>query len=233
MFDGDLGRTVYAADRAIALSRKAGDAYLLPFVRAARALALGYAGESEQACLELESARTSLDHHTSPLWLAYYDYVAGEIRLETAPREAQPFLLRSLDTARRAGNHFMLATAGLSALSCAARLGDRVDLGDFAAPIDHWQRVGSWSQQWIAVRTLIEMLTRLHRDEAAAVLHGALSSAEKAPPIVGADAGRMAEAEATLRARLGDENFSRLDADGRALSDEDAIAFALKIVNGG
>ncbi len=150
--------------------------------------------------MELESARTSLGPHTSPVWRAYYDYVAGEIRLETAPREAQPFLLRSLDTARRAGNHGMQAIAGLSALSCAARLGEPVDLGDFAELIDHWQRIGSWSQQWITVRTLVEMLTRLGRDEAAAVLHGALIGRETAPPIVGADAGRMAAAEATLRA---------------------------------
>ena len=77
------------------------------------------------------------------------------------------------------------------------------------------------------------MLTRLERDEAAAVLHGALVSSEKAPPIVGADTARMAEAEATLRNRLGEELFNRLHADGRALSDEDAIAFALQTVRGG
>ena len=233
LVDGNPGRAADSADRAIALSRQGGDTYLLTYVRAARALTLGYAGEREQACLELESARTSLGPHTSPVWRAYYDYVAGEIRLETAPREAQPFLLRSLDTARRAGNHGVQAVAGLSALSCAARLGEPVDLGDFAELIDHWQRIGSWSQQWITVRTLVEMLTRLGRDEAAAVLHGALIGRETAPPIVGADAGRMAVAEATLRGRLGEEHFTRLHADGRALSDEDAIAFALKTVQPG
>ena len=36
-----------------------------------------------------------------------------------------------------------------------------------------------------------------------------------------------------LRKRLGEGHFNRLHADGRALSDEDAIAFALQTVRGG
>jgi predicted ATPase/DNA-binding SARP family transcriptional activator len=227
---GDPARAVLDADQVIGLSRLAGDTHLLAFAHAYRALALGYIGEIDQACCELESVRPGLARHNGPSCLAYHDYVAGEIRLEVSPDEAQPFLLRSLDGSRRAGNHFLLGVARLSALSCATRLGQPVALGTFTELFDHWQHIGSWPQQWIAMRALIEMLTRLGHDKAGAVLLGALNGSEKAPPIFGGDAVRLADTAAILRKRLGGQRLARLQAEGAALSDEEAIAFALAAI---
>ena len=198
--DGNPGRAADSAGRAIALSRQAGDTYLLTYVRAASRPRPSATPESVSKPAwnwsrpaprsVLTPARCGVRTTTMSPGRSGWKPPRGKLSPSSCGASTPPAGPATTP---------VQAIAGLSALSCAARLGEPVDLGDFAELIDHWQRIGSWSQQWIAVRTLVEMLTRLGRDEAAAVLHGALIGRETAPPIVGADAGRMAQAESTLR----------------------------------
>ena len=154
-------------------------------------------------------------------------YVAGEIRVETSPAEALPSLERSRDRARRAGNRFITGIAGVSALSCAARLGEPATaLSGFGELLDIFHRGGSWPQLWTTVRTLVETLVTLERYEEAAVIHGALAASPTAPPARGADAARLVDAVAALRHALGDERFARHEADGAALGDNAAVVYA-------
>lgn len=51
--------------------------------------------------------------------MAYY--MAGEIRLDTAPTDAARLLERSVELAARTGNRFNVGTAGLSLLGVHAR----------------------------------------------------------------------------------------------------------------
>jgi len=228
---GNVERALACSERVIALARLAGDSTLEAYGFADRAMAYGYAGNLDQAQTELAAALALLRSSDNPSCRAFCDYIAGEMRLEAAPREALPFLRRSRDVARRTGNRFLAGIAGLSALSCAARLGDPdATLGGYAELIDHWHRMGAWTQLWTTIRTLIETLTRLECDEPAAVLHGALSATTSASPIIGADAERMAQATATLRERLGQERFTRLHGQGAGLDDERAVAYALNTV---
>jgi hypothetical protein len=46
------------------------------------------------------------------------------------------------------------------------------------------------------------------------------------------EAGRIAEAVATMRSRLGDERFETLRVKGAALCDSEAVVFALECVGG-
>jgi hypothetical protein len=96
--------------------------------------------------------------------------------------------------------------------------------------IDHWHRAGAWNMQWATLRTLIELLARLGRDTEATLLYGAMLSSTTAPPVAGADAGRIASAVQALRLRLGDERFEALRMEGAALSDNEAVAVALSCV---
>ncbi|MGF1596521.1 MAG: hypothetical protein ACFCVK_06250 [Acidimicrobiales bacterium] len=124
--------------------------------------------------------------------------------------------------------------AGVSAISCEARAGDpEKALGQYADLIDHWHRAGAWNMQWITLRTLIELLARLGRDVEAARLYGAMTASATAPPVAGSDATRIAEAVATMRSRLGDEQFEVVRAEGSALSDGEAVRYALGCVGRG
>jgi hypothetical protein len=123
----------------------------------------------------------------------------------------------------------LYAIAGLSSVSCAARLGDPSEgLAEFGELIDHFHRTGSWAQQWTTIRMLIETLVRLDAAEPAAVLYGALTASETAPPVVGADVARMAEAVRAMRSRLGAGRLAALQAEGAGMGDDDVIAHALR-----
>ena len=112
-------------------------------------------------------------------------------------------------------------------MSCAARLGDPAPaLSGYEELLDYFERTGSRAQQWTTIRTLIETLTRLARDEPAAMLHGALTASKSALPIIGPDATRLDQAATTLEARLGHDRFEQLTANGAALGDDAAIAYA-------
>ena len=228
---GHYERALACRDQAMALARVAGDVVHEAHAHAVGALALGYLGKADNAADELAVAAQLLATCDNPTTRALCDYVAGENRLDLAPREAIAFLQRSRDTARQVGNRFIASVAGLSAVSSAARLGDPTDiLGDYAELIEYFHRAGAWTQLWTTIRTLIETLTRLGRDEPAALLYGALCATGTGAPVTGADAVRLNEAATTLRARLGDEAFTRLQGEGAALGDEPAADYALRLV---
>jgi hypothetical protein len=167
----------------------------------------------------------------NPTTRAFADYVAGELRVEVAPGDAIPLLRRSRDTARAVGNRFVAGIAGLSAVSCEARTGDPAGvLDEYAELLEHFHRAGTWGQLWTAIRALIQSLDRAGRPEPAALLSGALSATTRATPIIGADAARLAEVTAGLRVRLGDAESERLAAEGAAMDDEEAVAYALRAV---
>lgn len=109
--------------RSIELAQQIGDRCHEARERAARALVLGYQGLPARARAELESANTLLSVEENPTVRAFADYVAGEVLLDDAPQDALPALRRAHGSARRIGNRYLAAIAGLSAVSCAARLG--------------------------------------------------------------------------------------------------------------
>jgi predicted ATPase/DNA-binding SARP family transcriptional activator len=218
--------------RAQELARIAGDPYHEVFEQARGALALGYLGRRDEAAAEVAAAvrRAGENGATGPAITAFCDYTAGEILVEDDPSAALPLLRTSLVAARASGSRFLAGIAGVSALTCAARLGDPADsLGDYADLVDHWHRTGAWLQLWTTLRTLILALARAGGEEDAAVLHGALMVSGRAGPVVGADATRLDEAVLDLRARLG-ERFEELHDRGKALDDEQAVAYVRSCV---
>ena len=69
---------------------------------------------------------------------------------------------------------------------------------DFLSVLDHWERVGDWSQQWIALRYVVRLLARVDAAEAAVTLHAALGASGRPSPLDAARLGRV----------LGDERYA-------------------------
>ena len=77
---------------------------------------------------------------------------------------------------------------------------------EFLDVLDHWDRVGDWTQQWLNLRYITRLLARLGADDDARVLHRCLLAAGKPSPlhdvgpidVVGAP---MSGADAVARAR--------------------------------
>ena len=229
MMSGNYERTLVCQQHALELARLVGDTTHQAREHAARALALGYLGQLNTAHAELAAATNLATTAGNPTVQAFCDYVAGELRIDTAPTEALPLFERARSISRLIGNRYLSAIAGVSAVSCAARIGDPARaLDGYGELLNYFERTGSRAQQWTTIRTLIETLTRLGRDEPAAILHGALTASPSAPPLIGQDAIRMHEAASTLAARLGQDHFEHLAARGACLGDGAAIAYALR-----
>ncbi len=186
VFPGHYQQALAAYDRAIELARLVGDDYVLIYNLVNRPIILAYDGRVDEAIAASEALAAVLAAQRNPTLLAFADYANGEIRLDRAPAEALPYLRRAAAAARRIGNRFIAGVAGLSAASCEARIGAPARaLGQYGELIDHWHRTGAWNQQWITLRTLIELFARLGRDTDAAVLFGALTasgSQMRSPP---------------------------------------------------
>ena len=81
---------------------------------------------------------------------------------------------------------------------------------DFIEVIDHWDRVGDWSQQWLNLRYVTRFLNRVGAEDDAVALHRALLRA-----------GKQSALSATQTATLGDmpgDGLSGADAVVRARS---------------
>ena len=101
-------------------------------------------------------------------------------------------------------------------------------LAGFGPLIDHWHGFGAWTQLWIAVRALIETLSRLGRHGDVAVLLGALEASPRAPRAFGADSARADAVARGARTALGPA-FETLRAKGAALGDQEAVALARRL----
>jgi len=88
--------------------------------------------------------------------------------------------------------------------------------------LDHWDRVGDWSQQWLNLRYVTRFLVRVGAVEDAAALHHALVAAGRLSPLEAADvdAPDTSEAlsgpEAVARARSSLGRTAEASADDRA-----------------
>lgn len=225
-FEGRHDEAVAHYRVASARAKAGGDAFAELLFAADAALASGYAGD-ERAAAAADEVCARAASLGAPLLIGWAHYVAGEVRLEHAPSEALPHFHHAVQILRGVGDRFTAAAAGLSATSIEVRLGDPSRaLADLAELVDEWHRAGSWSQTWITIRLCVEVFERLDAHEAAAQLLGGMKASATAGPIHGADADRLASAEATLRSRLGDARYHALAARGAALGDDGAIALA-------
>lgn len=209
------------------LAMRAGDITQAAREAGARALTLGYLERTDDARTELEEARTLAARAENPTIEAFCEYVAGELVIESEPHDALPRLSRARAAARMLGNRYLAAIAGISAVSCATRIGEPIEaLADYAELLDYFERTGSVTQEWTVVRSLIETLTNLDQLHDAAMLLGALEASTTAAPLIGRDAKRIRQLRAVLRRRLGTPKFEEATARGAALGDEQALAAA-------
>jgi hypothetical protein len=72
---------------------------------------------------------------------------------------------------------------GIALMEATATRGVHADPAEAAAALvrvlDHWDRAGDWTQQWLNLRYVVRLLVRLGAEQDAAVLHHCLLAAGK------------------------------------------------------
>jgi predicted ATPase/DNA-binding SARP family transcriptional activator len=112
------------------------------------------------------------------------DYAMGLVLKKSQPDRALALFDEAAELAASAHNFWWHGIALMEAASTRAVHGDpHTAAGDFITVLDHWDRVGDWSQQWLNLRYVTRLLVRLGADDDAAILHRALVDAGKPSPL--------------------------------------------------
>ena len=222
-FSGDLPAALEHGRRARDLAAAANDPECRFLALIDLTTNAGYAGHPEAADYEAEMIAVPT---ASPTGVAWREYVLGEVRADRGDPAAAGHLTAAVAAAETVDSAFIAGVARHTLLTTAARHGDPAAvLPAFGPLLDHWHGLGAWTQVWIAVRALVETLSRSGRHGDAATLLGALDVSPRATPVYGADAVRVDAVRAAARVALG-ADFDVATRKGAALGDQGALALA-------
>lgn len=204
----------------------AGEPWHLAFLNYNRSLLATYGNDPERGLALAQEGRADAVRIGNPMVIAFGAYAEGEAQLESAPERALACFEEAITVAESVGARFVRGVAQVSATSVRARYGDaRGALCEFRDLVDQWHRAQHWTQLWTTMRTVAEAFARAGSLEAAAVLLGAIVDGERGAPAFGEDADRLAALASRTEAELGAERALEARRRGRALSDDDVVAF--------
>ena len=228
LFTGDLDR-VQAGHDQVALLAAGHDQLqsLLAITAVTALLAVNYRGDRD-VTLEARALQARAERGGWPIVAAWALYVRGEVALDHHPAEAAPLLQEAMDRARQLDERYLAGVALVALASARARHGDpRQAVRTFTEVVHHWRDRGDWTHQWTTLRNVLDLLVRLDRAEAATVLAAALLDSGRAATGFGADAQRLTETARVLAANQDPARSAELSAQGRSLTDQEVVSFAL------
>lgn len=169
------------------------------------AMAAGYVRRFEEARELIAAYRQRLGDDGAPAIRAWVRYCEGEALADDDSERALAVLAESLELARRVDAPFVSGVAGLTYTSLQIRVGDPVAaVGGMIDLVELWRARGAWVQQWITMRTVVELLVILEDFGHAAVVLGAVLDSDSASEISGADATRLDDARVAIMTHLVD-----------------------------
>ncbi len=170
----------------------------------------------------------------SPTALAQATYALGLAIATDDPAGALALLEDAARLADSVGNRWMRSFAGTEALWLRARRGELdAALAGYREVIDTWYRGGDWANQWLSLRHLAGILAAQGRDEAAALLSGAVEAAGAASalPFLPRAVEDLDSLSAALAARMGREAFDAARSRGARLRADAAVTLALRAID--
>ena len=227
LLSGRLSEAFDHFSEALRLWKLAGNDQAAVWCLCSQAVSIGKRGDLASAFALTTDAR-KVATSGNPTMMAMILYAEGEALLEVDPLRALEPIGEALEFAEAADNVFMEGLARMSITSLRGRHGDPlVALRLFSDVLRHWRRGGRWTQLWLTLRNLVELLARLGAHEATAVLYGACLASS--PPSYGPEAERLDAVVKTVVGSLGEKAFGDAKARGETLSDDEAVLFAAAV----
>jgi hypothetical protein len=130
-----------------------------------------------------EAVRVS-DTTANPTARSMARYALGLVLKKSEPDRALALFDDAAEMAASVQNFWWHGIALMEAASTRAVHGDPATAArELVAVLDHWDRVGDWSQQWLNLRYVTRFLIRQGADADAVALHHALAAADKPSPL--------------------------------------------------
>jgi predicted ATPase/DNA-binding SARP family transcriptional activator len=201
-------------------ARLAGDPIRLVWCLYYVAICYAVLREPERGIPAAEECLTVAEATANPTARSMARYALGLALKKSDPERALALFDQAADLAASVHNFWWQGIAMMEAAATRAVHRDPVAAaGALAVVLDHWDRVGDWSQQWLNLRYIVRLLRRLGRDEDAVVLHSALRAAGKMSPLVPDRVARL------LDGPDGDR-YAAAVSRGAALTPAEAVALA-------
>jgi predicted ATPase/DNA-binding SARP family transcriptional activator len=163
----------------------------------------------EDGMAAAEEAVAISDTTANPTARSMARYALGLVLKKSAPDRALALFDEAADLAASVQNFWWHGIALMEAAATRAVHGE-IATAAYALidVVDHWDRVGDWSQQWLNLRYVTRFLARVGADDEARALHHALAAEGKGSPLT-------------------DDQIARLGAhDGKSPTGPEAIALA-------
>lgn len=156
-----------------------------------------------------EEALRAADSTANPTARSMGRYALGLVLKKSDPERALALFDEAAELAASVQNFWWHGIALMEAAATRGVHGDPARAAsDFIEVLDHWDRVGDWSQQWLNLRYVTRFLNRVGAEDDAVALHRTLRRA-----------GKQSALSATQTATLG-------DTPGDGLSGADAVVRA-------
>jgi len=195
------------------------------------ALCLSYSGCAREAQEMAEQTLHLAERAGGPTARAFGHFVLGEVQAGEDAPAAERHLHEAVGLGLGSSARMVVGLARVTLATLAARHRPAVEaLAAYEEVIRDWMVTGTWTAEWVTLRTLVHLLERTGSPEDAALLHGATSAGSVGVPAFGSDAQLLADAERRLRTQLGDEGFQQWSARGAACRPEEAAALALAAI---
>ncbi|CAM4065382.1 Regulatory protein AfsR [Mycobacterium basiliense] len=184
LFEGDVhGVLAYwrgAADHA----RRVGDPIRLSQTLSTVAVCQRVLFNSEDALLAGREAVEVAESTANPTTRSGAYFSLGFLLKKSEPARALALFDEAARLAGQAQNFWWYGIALMEAAATRGVHGDPREAARlFVEVLDHWDRVGDWSEMWISLRYVTRLLVRLGADEDALFLHFALLTAGKPSPL--------------------------------------------------
>ena len=142
-----------------------------------------------------ESVRVA-EETANPTARSMARYALGLVLKKSEPDRALALFDEAAELAESVQNFWWHGIALMEAAATRAVHGDPASAARALVEVlDHWDRVGDWSQQWLNLRYVTRFLVRTGADDAAAALHHALVRAGRPSPLTAAQVARLGEQE--------------------------------------
>ncbi len=231
MLTGRLDDLIALEDRTAAVAEALGEDRRRAVIHGQRVVAYLSAGDHQRARDEAAKVEAITRDATSPVLKTLEHQSLGAALASTDPSEAAHRLEAAVALARDVG--VPLTAGGVLVLLATLRSREgeiERSLALFHEAIIYWRRLGGGQQQAEALHSLVETLTQVRVDEAAARLYGAVNA-----PALGAGsdaaADQLAAAWDELIERMGSDAAETAASKGRRLSIAEAADEALAVLD--
>ena len=187
LFEGSAGPALRHYTTEVQLARRTGDPIRLVWCLYYVAICRAVLREPERGIPAAEESLAVAEGTANPTARSMARYALGLVLKKSDAGRALALFDEAADLAESVHNFWWQGIALMEAAATRAVHRDPVAAARaLAVVLDHWDRVGDWTQQWLNLRYVVRMLLQLGCDEDAVVLHSALGAAGKLSPLAAA-----------------------------------------------